>query len=700
MAEGAPKRKKSAGSGAETGLVSDPLEAQKQLLRQKISELEQEAGHPVPGALKKEGLEEKILTLEEELRGVERQAANKESVKRIAEIRDRLKVLEQEAGHPTPGALKKEGLEEEILKLEDELRGLERKVKGLPEEEPVVEPAVEENVVTESEGEPDPSKEYLDYYDNRDKKEPEKVPVEEDVADVEKVGAEPTGEKEWDPFVDPKGEKLPEDYEAYFAGRSQDFEKDPEKLVKEEEWSWIRALGEKYNKVPMKAKVAIGATLFAGAFLPFSPAIMAVSIGTMAAQRVLGGLGMFVHFEDRIMAGQKPEEEGGMTKRERQAMAALGSLGYSMATGYALRQGIHWAGEAFNSDTVQHWLAGMWPHDAAPAIDPHSVMSGHPPIESPIEVMSAAPISEPEIPTVVAEASPGHGYEYMMKRLWEQLQDKHLDPSQYSADSDLHKILTADASSIDKVVHQIATQHDFYNPDGTSVLIQPDAHMSFGSGGEIHLGDHLNSDMVQAPEGADVTQPYNPEAHVAPQPETGVENPGTHTEILYEPEGADNVAGPMNPEYAAAHPEIVPPEHVSWEEFEALKQQQNASHSAIAPESYSGAQNTAESIINSHNVEVITSEPHIYADAGSKHLLVYGGSSADQARLVGEFFQNPDNANAVVYTADQTNTYRIPWTNTGGEVTPGAPVRTNGFLGFFKSFMKAPDPSEFRAIIK
>ena len=92
-----------------------------------------------------------------------------------------------------------------------------------------------------------------------------------------------------------------------------------------------------------------------------------------------------------------------------------------------------------------------------------------------------------------------------MKRLWEQLQEKGLDPDQYAEGSDIRRPLEADASSIDRVVHQIAADpsHGFFNADGTNVLISSDSHMTINADGNIQLDD-----IVKASEDAPTTSAY------------------------------------------------------------------------------------------------------------------------------------------------------------------------------------------------
>ena len=119
----------------------------------------------------------------------------------------------------------------------------------------------------------------------------------------------------------------------------------------------------------------------------------------------------------------------------------------------------------------------------------------------------ATAVGEEAVPDVSVSASVGHGYEYMMKRLWEELPED-LDVNKFPEGSDIRQLLEADASSIDRVVHQIAAdpEHGFFNADGTSVRINLDSHMTINADDNIQLDD-----MVKAPESAPTTPAYYPE---------------------------------------------------------------------------------------------------------------------------------------------------------------------------------------------
>jgi hypothetical protein len=256
-------------------------------------------------------------------------------------------------------------------------------------------------------------------------------------------------------------------------------------------------------------------------------------------------------------------------------------------------------------------------------------------------------------------------------------------------------------------VHNIAKEHGFFNPEGgTSVQINPGDHITIGADGNIHLSaDH--TDFVQAPENAHVTPAYHPNA------ETHVAAPHAETPI------APKVEAPAAPvvESAPSHPEAPtrPAESPTAQTVEAktmpVTQEHPATVETRAPtaETHTPAEASTppspvesavhETVTNHFGLKIPMSEPHIYAD-GAKHIFVYGGSPDAQADVVKQYFADPSHANNIIYGTDTRGAYRIPWHVAEGKVFPGAPIRTSGFLGFFKSFMKAPEPDELEKIIQ
>jgi hypothetical protein len=220
----------------------------------------------------------------------------------------------------------------------------------------------------------------------------------------------------------------------------------------------------------------------------------------------------------------------------------------------------------------------------------------------------------PEIPTITADASTGHGYEFMTKRLWEQLQDKHLDAAKYPQGSDLRALIEAKPTNIDEVVHDIATKHGFFHVDGTSTLVDPKAHVSFNSAGEVHFGDpahHL--DVVESPEGAPVTPPYHPEVAHA-------EAPVTNDYDAYNSEQPPTHVQQWNPD--------LPPE----QPYQDLSQAETSPDAPTYSEASFGAPIVEDIQVNTYNVPVDVTHANAYLGDHGQHI-VFGGTAEARKAL-------------------------------------------------------------------
>ena len=430
--------------------------------------------------------------------------------------------------------------------------------------------------------------------------------------------------------------------------------------------------------MPLKWKLAIGVGLGVGA--AFAGPFSAIFAGGIALQRAAGLAGMYVKSKNILQKMSEGTHRGFFAKGEYKGLfahdyheffkdksetqrkwIAFAMAGvYTAGMGLAIGEAVHYAPQ---------FLHHMLGHDGG--VDGGAVQSGG---NVPEWMHPAQMPTHTEMPNLSVDASAGHGYEFMAKRLWEQAQAQHLDPSKYAADSDMHKLLTADAHSIDKVVHQIAAdpKHAFFNHDGTSVMIDPHAHMTIGADGNIHVGAE-----VHAAAGAHTTPVYPhheaPVAHAeAPATVEAHHAPDSSVADVKHDLTNENVIDHQSPTHDAPH---------------------------AAPE----VEQLAGQILHHHGIDIPTAEPHIYADNHTKHLFVFGGKPGlEQTTLIKNYLSaNPDK---IVYGTDDSGKYRIPFhwfqkPDGGGDIVPGIPVQKRGFLGFFKSFMGAPDPKEFHAKI-
>jgi hypothetical protein len=492
-----------------------------------------------------------------------------------------------------------------------------------------------------------------------------------------------------------RGEKS----KAYLAERSQGLQEKakglgpvPEKL--------IRSLGEKYNKLNWKYKLAISAGLIAGVGFSAVGSIPALIAGYgLVAQRGAGMAGMFVKFEKHLQKTSEGKTDGYWAKKEwykklaekpewqRKAMAGVMAAGYTglMSVGIHEAVGLIRGDESWGGQ-LHEWAKGHWP-SGGPEVQTNI------PTDVPTESLSTenpegGSAAAPEAPDISVDASAGHGYEYMMKRMWEQLQEKHLDPNNYAEGSDIRQLLEADAGSIDNVVHRLAAdpQHGFFNADGTSVHINPDAHMTIDADGNINLNGAIHS-----PEGATITPSYqhtetlvppkedltlpNVEESVSPiSPEPGTETTATLDELTKQqaekelaelqaenavtpsiPEGSHE-GSPISPEQETvpeASAETPVPIPATTEEAVIIHDAVPTDTPAMQPESAGAgsaegnAAPTPEHLtVNTHGLSIDTSHANAYLDTQGNHI-IFGGSLDDRAEAAKQLIAK--NHSAVVY---------------------------------------------------
>jgi|CXWL01.1.fsa_nt_gi hypothetical protein len=436
---------------------------------------------------------------------------------------------------------------------------------------------------------------------------------------------------------------------------------------------YFRILGEKYNKAGWKTKLAVGVSLGVGSGVALSTAAMPAAIACLsgiAVQRVAGLSSVFLKYE-KEMQGEKWGKVQAMGKAMRNATLMTGGM---LLLVEGVKEGVDYAKQQGWGDVAHEWLKQHWPfiehqqsgHAAAPPAHPAGAPGiGHSTVTAPEAVPS---VNETSTPKVFAEKIPdptsikvparkGFGAESMMKQLWRELQEKHIAlPAHANPDSDLARLLAADEKSIDKLIHQIASDdHHRFVHDGASVRVDADAQMSIGTHGELHL-ESPRYDYQVVPTHA----PTTPEVQLA-------------SDNLYSSgQSGLQSTSDLNDVYAPG--ESIPP------------QTQTPVETPMA-----------EVITNTSGLEIPTSEPHIYADATGKELFVYGGTPQEQTDVVLKYLNK--NPKGTIFSADPSGNYRIPWYLTKEGVTSGPPMRAAGFLGFLSGLIKAPSPEDFKTNI-
>ena len=446
--------------------------------------------------------------------------------------------------------------------------------------------------------------------------------------------------------------------EEHLIRRNQELDAQLEKLGGlERGFRWI---GEQYNKAGWKTKLAVGVALGLGsgaALATVSVPAMFVCLTGLAAQRTAALATMYLKFE-----------KNSHDKRWGKELAMAKAMLYTAAMTGGMMYAVKEISESEWPHQVRNWLAEHWPFGTteAPVQPEPTVPAAAPPPAAPAPPAPAdtsppAPApAAPEIPQVEVAATAGKGYEWMAKRMWEgleELKQQGFDGSQLKPGSDMEKLFNADASTIDKVVHDVASdpERGFFKPDkldGTSVRINLGDSLRFNASGNLEVTN--GETYVQAPEGTPVTPLYPPEPvpvryptpevremfnvidgspaeapeppPVAPQPEAPApeiapEAPPVAPEVPAESPAAE---GPTTP--AATEPEAASPTEASPEVSTPVP--------AEAPQTFNALDGTP----------VDPKVPALYevmGPDGSPYLFAYGGTDEQRYDFMQKIAEQP-----------------------------------------------------------
>jgi len=476
-----------------------------------------------------------------------------------------------------------------------------------------------------------------------------------------------------------KNEASAEDYEKFFTKRSSEQNAEAKKLGGVE--GWFRKLGEDYNKRSLMTKMAVGISLgiSAGVLSTVSMPMAVMCLSGIAIQRTAGFASSFMRYE----------------KSSQSKWGALGkTIGYQAAVMagmaglfWGVREGIehHW-GDATSEWLKQHWPFGNHTAPEAPTTD----------VGGGVHEVVNVEVPTPEMPTITLEAEAEHGYEYMVKRLWEQMHEQNVAlPSPADPDSDFGRLFEATPETIDKVVHDIASNpdHGFFNADGTSVQINLGDHISIGESGQIELNGAVHSTAD-----AHFTSVYAPEVH-AEAPEALP----THSS-QEELDALQRKAEEAKLDSASSDLSDIKPKVVTLPTIEEPANYHTVPTATVSTEAYplTPAEQIPVTYVENHfGIHVQMNEPHIYSSSDGKDLFVYGGSIDDQARAIDSYLkENPEKA---VYGASNDGVDRIRY-SLGAEGTKNAEqvMKESFWARFFSgnAFMSAPQPDELEQLIK
>jgi len=445
----------------------------------------------------------------------------------------------------------------------------------------------------------------------------------------------------------------------YLNNRAKDIDAKAHTSGAEQVVQWMGGL---YNKLNTREKIGIGIVFGAGAvvsggasiYLPYAFA------GLLGVQRAFGMASLYMSQQEELFNAKITESGQIISAKERAAITAVTS---GALMGAAIGKTVEWASESGVAERTREWIAHMLGHDLPTSTGP--VIAKVEATQDVSQKLTSSALAEvatatsvmPEMPTVGASV---RGYEGMLKDLIQKLPDT--PPSNIDTDSDLARLYEAKANpeSVNTAIHKLAMEHKFYTSEG-SVLIDVGDQMTVDSQGNI-----LFNGEIQAPE--------NPSFTLAPQ--EVVQNP--------EPPFESTVESGVVPES--------PSETVALEEVDL-------SENGPIPERIPAPIEDRSYVLNKFDLPITVAEPHIYADAGAKHLLVYGGTPIQRVGMIEQFLkENPDK---VVFSGDDNDRLRLMWRLENGRAIPAtSPMRTRGFFGLFSSLMKPPGPDELRKLIK
>lgn len=200
--------------------------------------------------------------------------------------------------------------------------------------------------------------------------------------------------------------------------RNEELDAEAEKITGGEKF--FRALGERYNKMSFKSKLALGAGLGLGAVLSgaaLSLPAMLTFVGLVGVQRTAGLMSMYMKFENASPHGGKRDEKFWQWGQKEKAMAKaiVYTMGMSVGMGYVFKE----ASETETAHRVQEWLGDTLSKiygaissgaDTAPSSTFESEMEGWRPVEtdsSPMPEKAEAPAQAP----VAASGAAQYKYE-------------------------------------------------------------------------------------------------------------------------------------------------------------------------------------------------------------------------------------------------------------------------------------------------
>jgi FimV-like protein len=483
-----------------------------------------------------------------------------------------------------------------------------------------------------------------------------------------------------------KGKERFASLKNYLSDRSAGLDAQAAKMGRIEKG--FRWLGEEYNKLDWKGKLAVGLALGVGGGLTMTAgsAWAFAFVGGSILQRAAGLSGKFMQYE---------------AKGNSKEMAMFKAVGYTVAMGAAMAGLMYGVKEVSKFENVERIKDAVGKLFGGENKDLPTASEQSP-------APKTYPMPRPEPPPSPAELPP------------EAPETQSAEKPEIAKEAPKPSAPAAPAQSIAR-------------PDVMTPRITSD--------GSTHgVPEELRARIDSALAARVETSPQVPEAvehvgglprigmpmeHVIPRMEYNL--PAEPEQSVPTPEAPAPISEPPAPETSAPVPESTPAPAASpdtspftREEYKSLEDAYNAprqpgsfeappqftgvvdegaSQAPAAPEAptsaapeVNGAQASPEVVTNSSGVEIRLKEAHTYEGAG-KSTIVFGGSPTERAKLIQEYLlKNPTKE---VIASDDKEKYQLRWRLRDGKAVVDEIKRT--WLG---GFAKPLSPDDLRKIVK
>lgn len=504
----------------------------------------------------------------------------------------------------------------------------------------------------------------------------------------------------------------------------------------------FRFLGESYDKLDRKSKIAIGLSLGLGAGVLSAvslPGAIACMSG-IALQRIAGLSSAFLKYEKNAQ-DEKWGKEKAMAKAIGQAAFMTG--GALLLVG-EVKEGVVYLKEQHTGDATLEWLKQHWPSQDQVKehlpdwIKERLTFAGAGKSVSPEAVVQARPQEEP--PLVTQEEAEEHTRQVLAAEEGERLRETFGGPAaaaEAAKEASVHEVAPSPFEETDK--HIAAAEGHLANirklaTEQQAVLggredVSPDISLPVEGYGADKAQENFNTIAEKAFRSGNLFKitADTPLHNQAAEAISSVENDHSEVVKFKSLDASGNIVDKLaywdgknvaiEAYWDGKNVAIEAPfgrdandlPFASEQEAKDFADLKHATHDPRATGEWPGGPAKEhpgffENLFGTESpeaaapetFEIPATEAHVYA-TDSNELFAYGGSWEKQEPVIRSYLEA--HPKETVFSADAAGKHRIPWSLVDGRLTPGTPVRTGGFLGFGSSWAEAPDPKEFTRVV-